>query len=41
MTSLRLNPSPEDLMVRATWMYYHDYLTHQEIADKLYLSRMK
>lgn len=36
-----INPSSEDLMVRAAWMYYHDDMTHQEIADKLRLSRVK
>lgn len=28
-------------MVRAAWLYYHDNLTHQEIADKLRVSRVK
>ncbi len=36
-----INLSHEDLMVRAAWMYYHDNMTHQEIADKLHLSRVK
>ncbi|MEL6209782.1 MAG: sigma factor-like helix-turn-helix DNA-binding protein, partial [Pseudomonadota bacterium] len=31
----------DDLMVRAAWMYYHDDLTHAEIARKLGLSRVK
>ncbi len=30
-----------DLMVRAAWMYYHDDLTHAQIAAKLHLSRVK
>ena len=36
-----LKPTVEDLMVRAAWLYYHDNLTHQEIADKLRVSRVK
>ncbi len=36
-----IKPTTEDLMVRAAWMYYHDDLTHQEIADKLHVSRVK
>lgn len=31
----------EDLMIRAAWMYYDDDMTHQQIADKLRLSRVK
>ncbi|NJL94867.1 MAG: helix-turn-helix domain-containing protein [Anaerolineae bacterium] len=31
----------QELMIRAAWMYYHDALTHQEIAEKLNTSRVK
>ena len=30
----------DDLLVLATWMYYKDQMTHQEIADELSLSRV-
>ena len=30
-----------DLMVRVAWMYYHNNLTHSQIAQKLHLSRIK
>ena len=30
-----------ELMIRAAWMYYHDNLTHAEIARRLHLSRVK
>ncbi len=31
---------PEELMVRATWMYYEDGLTHKQIAQDLQVSRI-
>ena len=31
----------EELMITATWMYYHDGLTHEQIAAKLGISRVK
>lgn len=35
------NKTYEDMMVRAAWMYYYDNMTHQEIAEKLRVSRVK
>jgi len=34
-------PTEEDLMIRAAWMYYDEDMTHQQIAEKLRLSRVK
>lgn len=34
-------PTEEDLMIRAAWMYYDEEMTHQQIAEKLRLSRVK
>lgn len=31
----------DELMVRAAWMYYHNNMTHAEIAQKLHTSRVK
>jgi DNA-binding transcriptional regulator LsrR (DeoR family) len=34
------NYSQDDLIVLATWMYYEDGMTHQEVADQLGMSRV-
>jgi DNA-binding transcriptional regulator LsrR (DeoR family) len=35
------NENNEDLMVSTAWMYYNDNMTHQQIAEKLRISRVR
>ncbi|MFP4321556.1 MAG: sugar-binding transcriptional regulator [Anaerolineales bacterium] len=36
-----MNNDNQELMIRAAWMYYSDNMTHEQIAQKLHLSRVK